>query len=44
MEKGKKLLKKIRDWELEILCASPKRAGKLASKIAKGKGRVFNER
>lgn len=40
----KKLFEKIRAWERELVYAPPYRAGKLASKIAKGKGQVFNER
>ena len=43
MKDRKKLFKKLRKAEAELVCASPPRAAKLANKIVKWKGQVFDE-
>lgn len=43
MKNGKKLYKKLRLAEAELVYASPARAAKLTGKIVKWKGQVFDE-
>lgn len=42
MKNRKKLFKKLREAEKELLVASPKKAASLAVKIVKWKGQVFD--
>lgn len=43
MKDRKKLFEKLRKAEAELVYASPTRAAKLANKIVKWKGQVFDE-
>ena len=43
MSDKKKLLKKLREAEAELVYANPTRAAKLTGKIVKWKGQVSNE-
>ena len=43
MKDRKKLFEKLRKAEAELIYASPPRAAKLANKIVKWKGQVFDE-
>lgn len=43
MKDRKKLFKKLRDAEAELAYATPARAAKLAGKIVKWKGQVFDK-
>lgn len=43
MNKQEKILKKIRQWETELISAKPSRAAKLTGKIVKWKGQVFDK-
>jgi hypothetical protein len=42
MEKREKLYQKLRQYEREVLTATPTRAAKLTVKITKWKGEIFD--
>ena len=44
MKSVEKKLKKIREYEAELVYATPSRAAKLTGKIVKWKAQVFDER